>query len=118
MIPDGNGVDAHLDDRVIIATGLGHVAKIEDIFLLDIQFFEQVSHTEFFVHARSDGVNRGGTTDFVVKFRGEFFTAGDDFFTFLAIGVPGVFFFGAGVLAESREGDLRKAVFDDFVAFL
>ena len=32
--------------------------------------------------------------------------------------IPSVFNVGAGFLAESGEGDLREAVFDDFVAVL
>ena len=76
-----------------------------------------MGHAKDLVHARGDGVNRGGAADFVFEFRGEFFATFDNLFTFLAVGVPGVFFFGAGFLAEGGEGDLREAIFDDFVAF-
>ena len=75
-----------------------------------------MGHAKDFVHAGGDGVNRSGAADFVVEFGGELFTASDDFFAFFTVGVPGVFLFGAGFLAEGREGDLREAVFDDFVA--
>lgn len=34
---DGNSVDTHLDDRIIIATGLGHIAEVEDIGFLDVE---------------------------------------------------------------------------------
>ena len=60
-----------------------------------------MGHTENFVHTRGDGVNGGGAAAFIVKFRGEFFAAGDDASTFFAIWVPGVFFLGAGFLAKS-----------------
>ena len=76
-----------------------------------------MGHTEGFIHARGDGINGSGATDFIVKFGTEFFATSDDFLALFAIWVPGVFFFGAGFLAEGREGDLREAVFDDFVAF-
>ncbi len=76
-----------------------------------------MGNTEDFIHARGDGVNRGGTTDFVFKFWGEFFAASSDSFAFFTIGIPSVFFFGAGFLAESGEGDLAEAVFDNFVAW-
>ena len=33
---DGDGVDAHFDDRVIVAAWGGHVAEIEDVFFLDV----------------------------------------------------------------------------------
>ena len=99
MVSDGYSVDAHFYDWVIIAAGLGHVAEIEDVFFIDVKFFEEMSHAEDFVHARSDSVDRGSAANFVVKFRSEFFTAGDDFFAFFAVGVPGVFLFGAGFLA-------------------
>ena len=77
-----------------------------------------MSHAENFVHTWSDGVNRGGATDFVFKFWGEFAATGTDGFAFFAIWIPSVFFLGAGFLAESRESDLGKAVFDDFVTRL
>ncbi len=77
-----------------------------------------MGHTENFVHTRGDGINRGGATDFVVKFGAVFFAKGDDLLALLAIGVPGVFLLGAGLLSEGRESDLGEAVFDDFVAGL
>ena len=116
MVSDGDSIDTHFYDWVIIAARLGHITEVKDIFFLDFQLFEEVGHTEDFVHAWSNGVNRGGAADFVVKFRSEFFTAGDDLFAFLAIGIPSVFGFGAGFLAEGRESDLGEAVFDDLVA--
>lgn len=76
-----------------------------------------MGHTEDFIHARGDGVNGGSAADFVVKFGTVFFAEGDDLFAFFAVGIPGVFSFGAGFLAEGGEGDLGEAVFDDFVAF-
>ena len=74
-------------------------------------------HTKFFVHAWGNSIDRSGAADFVIEFWGDFFSASNDFLAFFAIWIPSVFFFGAGFLAESREGDLREAVFDDFVAF-
>ena len=76
-----------------------------------------MGHTEDFVHAWGNGVNRGGAADFVVEFRGEFFAACDDFLAFFAVGIPGVFSFGAGFLAESGESDLGEAILDNLVAF-
>ena len=75
-------------------------------------------HTEDFVHARSDSVDRGGTANFVIEFWSKFFAAFDDGFTFLVIWIPGIFSFGASFLAKSRESDLAEAVFDNFIAFL
>ncbi len=115
---DRDGIDAHLDNWVIIATRLSHVAEVQDVFLVDVEFFEEVRHAEGLIHARSDGVNRGGATDFVVKFWAELTATDNNGLAFLVIWVPGVFFFGAGFLAERREGDLRKAVLNDFVAGL
>ena len=77
-----------------------------------------MGHAEDFVHTWSDGIDRGGATDFVVEFGGEFLAAGDDLFAFLAVGVPGIFGFSAGFLAEGGEGNLREAVFDDFITGL
>ena len=77
-----------------------------------------MGHAEDFVHAWSDGINRGGATDFVVEFRGEFFAPFDDLLAFFAVRIPGVFLLSAGFLAESRECDLGETVFDDFVAGL
>ena len=76
-----------------------------------------MSHTKDFVHTWSDGVNRGGTANFVFEYWSKFFAAGTDGLTFFAIWVPGVFFFGAGFLTEGGEGNLREAILDDFVAF-
>ncbi len=118
MVADGNGVDTHFYDGIIVAARLGHVAEIEDILFVDFEFLKEVGHAEDFVHAWSDGVNRGGAADFVVEFGGEFFATGDDLFTFLAIGIPSILFLGAGFLAEGGEGDLGEAIFDDFVARL
>ena len=36
VVADGDGFDAHLDDRIIVAARLSHVAEVEDIFLFDI----------------------------------------------------------------------------------
>ena len=70
-----------------------------------------------FIHARSDGVDRSGATDFVVELRRKFFSAGANLFALLVVGIPSVFGFGAGVLAKGGKSNLRKAVFDNFVAF-
>ena len=99
MISDGDGIDTHLNDGVIVAAGLGHVTEVKDIFFVDFELLEEMGHAENFVHTWSDGVNRGSTTDFVVEFGSKFFAAGDDLFTFFAVGIPGVFGFGAGFLA-------------------
>ena len=117
MIAYCDSVDAHLYDRVIIAAWLGHIAKVEDVGFFDVEFFHEVGHAKYFVHAWSNGVNRSGATNFIIELWSEFFAALDDGFAFFAIWVPGVFCFRAGGLAESREGDLAKAVFDNFVAF-
>ena len=77
-----------------------------------------MGHAEDFIHARGDGVNRGGATDFVIELGSELLAACDDLFALLVVGVPGVFLFGAGFLAEGRESDLRETVFDDFIARL
>lgn len=113
---DSDGIDAHLDDGVVIPSRLGHVAEVEDVRLLDVEFLEKVSHTEFFVHAGSGDVDRGGAANLVQEV-GEFFLAfGDDLFALFHVGVPSVFDFGAGFLTEGREGDLGEAVLDDFIA--
>ena len=39
VTPHGDGVDAHFDDGVIVAAGLGHVAEIEDVGFLDAELF-------------------------------------------------------------------------------
>ena len=36
VISNRDSVDTHLHDRVIVAAGLGHVAKVENIFFFDI----------------------------------------------------------------------------------
>ena len=36
MVADGDGVDTHFYNGVIVAAGLGHIAEIEDVFLVDI----------------------------------------------------------------------------------
>ena len=77
-----------------------------------------MGHAEDFVHAWSYGVNGSGAADFVIELGSEFFAASDDLFAFLAVGVPGVFLLGAGVLTEGREGDLGEAILDNFVAWL
>ena len=97
---DSDGIDAHLNNGVVIASWLGHVAEIKDVGFFDFEFFEEMSHAEFFVHTWSNGVDRGGATDFVVKLWREFFAASDDFFAFFAVWIPGVFGLSAGFLAE------------------
>ncbi len=74
-----------------------------------------MSHTEDFIHTRSNGINRGGTTNFIFELRTKFFASRDDFFTFFAIWVPGVFGFGVSFLTEGGKGNLREAVFNNFV---
>lgn len=75
-----------------------------------------MGHTEDFIHARSDGVDGSGATDFVFEFWAEFLASCDDLFAFFAVGIPGIFGFGAGFLAEGRECDLGETILDDFVA--
>lgn len=114
---DGDSVDAELDDGVIVAAGLGHVAEVEDVGFGGVELLEEVGHAEFFIHAGSGDIDRGGATDFIEEI-GEFFAAfGDDGFAFFEVGIPGIFSFGAGSLTEGRESDLGEAIFDDFVAF-
>ena len=36
MASNSDGVDAHFDDGVIVAAGLGHVAEVEDVFFFDV----------------------------------------------------------------------------------
>ncbi len=74
-----------------------------------------MGHTEGFIHARSNGVNRGSTTNFIFEFWTKFFASRDDFFTFFAIWIPSIFGFGASFLTEGGKSNLREAVFDDFV---
>ncbi len=118
MISDGDGVDAHLNDGIIVAAGLGHVTEVEDVLFVNFELFEEMSHAEDFIHTWCNCVDRGSAADFIVEFRGEFFATRDDLLAFFAVGVPGIFGFGAGVLTKGREGDLGEAVFDDFVAGL
>ena len=35
VVANGDGIDTHLDNRVIVAAGLGHVTKVEDVFFSD-----------------------------------------------------------------------------------
>ena len=77
-----------------------------------------MGHTEDFVHAWGDGVDRGSASNFVFKFGAELFTTSDNFFTFFTIWVPSVFLFCAGFLAECAKSNLGEAVFNDFVAIL
>ena len=117
MRANRDGVDTHLDDWIVVTTRLSHIAEVEDIFLFNFELFHKVGHTEDFVHAWSDGVDRGGATDFVIISWSKLFGALDDSFALLAIWIPSVLGVSAGMLAEGREGDLAEAVFDDFVAF-
>ena len=39
VITDGDGVDTHLDNWIIVAAGLSHIAEVEDIFFCDIKLF-------------------------------------------------------------------------------
>ena len=114
---DSDGINAHLNDWIIVATWLSHIAKVEDFFFGDIQFFEEVSHAKDFVHARDESINAGSAADFVFVGWSEGFGAGNDGFALLAVWVPGIFYFGAGFLTEGREGDLAEAVFDNLIAF-
>ena len=113
---DGNCVDAHLDDWVIVAAWLSHIAEVEDFGFFDIELFEEVSHAKDFVHARDESINAGSAADFVFVGWGEDFGAGNDGFALLAVWVPSVLGFSAGFLAKSGEGNLTEAVFDDFIA--
>ena len=54
---DGNSVDVHLDDGVVVAAELGHVAEVEDLTFVDFEFLEEVDHAEFFVHAGGGDVD-------------------------------------------------------------
>lgn len=116
MGTNSDGFDAHLNDWVVIAARLGHIAKIKNFWLFDFEFFHEVGHAENLVHARSDSVNGSGAADFVFEFWRKFFTALNDGFAFFTIWIPGIFSFGAGFLAEGREGNLAEAVFDNLVA--
>lgn len=115
MATDGDSVDAHFDDRVIVASRLSHVAKVEDVGFFDAEFFEETGHAEGFVHTWGNGVDGGGAGDFKLEAWGKFVGTFGDGVAFFVLGVPGVFFFGAGSLAEGREGDLRETIFDNFV---
>ena len=57
MATNRNSIDAHLDDWVIVATWLRHIAEVKDVFLFDFELFHEVSHAEDFVHARNKGIN-------------------------------------------------------------
>ena len=116
MRAHSDSVDAKLDNWIIIPSWLGHVSKVENVFLIYLELFKEVSHTKLFVHARSGNIDRGGTADFVEKI-GEFgATFFDDGLAFLGIGIPSIFGFSASFLAEGGKSDLREAIFDDFVA--
>lgn len=117
MASDSNSIDAHLDDWIIITAGAGHVAKIEDVVFFDVKLLEKMVHAEDFIHTWGEGVDGSGATDFVFEVRGKLFAFFDDSFAFFVVGIPSVFVFGAGFLTEGGEGNLRKAVFDDFVTF-
>lgn len=77
-----------------------------------------MGHAEDFVHAWGDSINGGSATNLIIELGGEFLAASNDLFAFFAVGIPGVFGFGAGVLAEGGKRDLGEAIFDDFVAWL
>ncbi len=114
---DSDRIDTHLNNWIIVATWLGHVAKVKNVLFIDFKFFHEMSHAEDFVHAWSDGINGGSATNFVIVSWGEFFGALDDSGAFFMVRVPSVFSFGAGFLAKSREGNLAEAVFDNFITF-
>ena len=116
MTANRNGVDTHLDDRIIIAARLSHIAEVEDFWFFDLEFFHEVGHAENLVHARSYSVNGSGAADFVLEFWCNLFNASNDSFALFVIWVPGVLNIGAGFLAKCGEGDLREAVFDVFKA--
>ena len=116
MGTDGDGLKAHFHDRVIVAAGLGHIAKVKHVGLLHLEFGEQMSHTKLFVHARGGDVDGSSAADFVEEVGEQFAAAGDDGFALLVVGVPSVFGLGAGFLTESREGDLGETVFNNLVA--
>ena len=78
MRANSDGFDAHLNNWVIIAAWLSHIAKVKDIFFIDFELFHEMRHTKDFVHAWRDGVNRSGATDFVVEFWRKLFAAFDD----------------------------------------
>ena len=117
MITHGNGIDTHFDDRIVIAAWLCHIAEVENIIFASVEFFHEMGHTKFFIHARGNCIDRGGAADFVIKLGGEFFGAFDDFGALFAVGIPGIFFLRAGFLAKGGESDLTQAIFDNFVAF-
>lgn len=116
MTANSDCVDAHLDDRIIVATWLSHIAKVKNVLLSNFELFHEMGHAEDFIHAWGNSVNGGSATNFVIISRREFFGALDDSGAFFVVRVPSVFGFGASFLAKSREGDLAEAVFDNFVA--
>ena len=117
MRADGDSVNTHGDNWVVVPSRLGHVAEIEHVGFFDVKFFEEMSHAKFFIHARSGDVDGSGATDFIKKV-GQFFTAfGNDGLALFQIRIPSIFGFGAGGLTEGRKGDLGEAVFDNFVTF-
>ena len=117
MRANRNCVDAHLDNWIIVAARLGHIAKVENFGFFDFELFEEMSHTEDFVHTRDESVDTGSAADFVFVIWCKLFDASDDGFALLAIRIPSIFGFGASFLAKGREGDLAEAVFDNLVAF-
>ena len=76
-----------------------------------------MSHTEDLVHAWNEGVDGSSATDFVFEFWCKFLGASHDSVTLLVIWVPSVFNVRAGLLTKSGEGNLRKAILDNFVTF-
>ena len=115
MAANSDGIDTHLDDRVVVATWLSHVAKVENVGFFDFELFQKMSHTEDFIHTWSNGINGSGAGDFVFELRTKLFAPCGDLIAFFAIWVPGIFGFSASFLAEGRKGNLREAVFDNFV---
>ena len=113
-----NGINAHLYDWIIVAARLSHIAEVKDVLLFDLEFFHKVSHTKDFVHARNKGVNGGRAANFVFEFWGELFGTSNDCVALLVVWVPSIFNVRAGFLTKGREGDLREAIFDNFVAIL
>ena len=118
MRTDGDSVDTHMLNGVVVTTWLSHIAEVENVGFIYFQIFHQLIHAKFFVHTGDKSIDGGSAGDLVFKVGGELLSALDDTLALAMVGVPSVFLFGAGVLTEPGKGDLREAVLDNFVIFV
>ena len=72
-------INAHLDDWVIIAAWLSHIAEIENFGFLNLELLEEMGHAEDFVHARNESVDTSRAADFIFEIWRKFFGASGGF---------------------------------------